>query len=91
MRNNIHPDYHPVIFRDSSTGDEFLTRSTARSAVNAQAAEESHLYYLYLAGIDARECRDHVLSQAGSEVVFGLSREILNGNNGNAKAPPHQP
>lgn len=32
MKNNIHPDYHQVVFRDSSTGDEFLTRSTATSA-----------------------------------------------------------
>ena len=31
MKNSIHPDYHPVVFRDSSTGDQFLTRSTATS------------------------------------------------------------
>lgn len=31
MRKGIHPPYHPVIFRDASTGDEFLTRSTATS------------------------------------------------------------
>ena len=29
MRQGIHPPYHPVVFRDASTGDEFLTRSTA--------------------------------------------------------------
>ena len=28
MRSGIHPDYHPVVFRDASTGDAFLTRST---------------------------------------------------------------
>ena len=27
----IHPDYHPVVFRDSATGKAFLTRSTATS------------------------------------------------------------
>ncbi|MBM9469327.1 type B 50S ribosomal protein L31 [Nakamurella leprariae] len=31
MKPGIHPDYHPVVFRDASTGDEFLTRSTATS------------------------------------------------------------
>jgi large subunit ribosomal protein L31 len=33
MKPGIHPDYHPVVFRDSSTGNEFLTRSTATSNV----------------------------------------------------------
>lgn len=31
MRKGIHPDYHPVVFRDASTGEQFLTRSTATS------------------------------------------------------------
>ncbi|QUQ69345.1 type B 50S ribosomal protein L31 [Kutzneria sp. CA-103260] len=31
MKNGIHPDYHPVVFQDSSTGTSFLTRSTATS------------------------------------------------------------
>jgi large subunit ribosomal protein L31 len=31
MKPGIHPDYHPVVYRDSSTGEEFLTRSTATS------------------------------------------------------------
>ncbi|WP_024802197.1 type B 50S ribosomal protein L31 [Nocardia sp. BMG51109] len=29
MQSGIHPDYHPVIFEDVSTGKRFLTRSTA--------------------------------------------------------------
>ena len=29
MRDGIHPDYHPVVFRDRSAGHAFLTRSTA--------------------------------------------------------------
>jgi large subunit ribosomal protein L31 len=33
VKPGIHPDYHPVVFRDSSTGREFLTRSTATSNV----------------------------------------------------------
>ncbi|HEY0497496.1 type B 50S ribosomal protein L31 [Kutzneria chonburiensis] len=31
MKKGIHPDYHPVVFQDSSTGTSFLTRSTATS------------------------------------------------------------
>lgn len=32
MKKGIHPDYHPVVFQDSSTGMSFLTRSTATSS-----------------------------------------------------------
>ncbi len=28
MKPGIHPDYHPVVFQDATTGDAFLTRST---------------------------------------------------------------
>ncbi|NUS44937.1 MAG: type B 50S ribosomal protein L31 [Mycobacteriaceae bacterium] len=31
MKPGIHPDYHPVVFEDASTGTRFLTRSTATS------------------------------------------------------------
>ncbi|SHG58086.1 type B 50S ribosomal protein L31 [Streptoalloteichus hindustanus] len=31
MKAGIHPDYHPVVFQDASTGTAFLTRSTAVS------------------------------------------------------------
>ena len=31
MKANIHPDYHPVVFQDASTGTTFLTRSTVTS------------------------------------------------------------
>lgn len=31
MKQGIHPDYHPVVFKDATTGESFLTRSTARS------------------------------------------------------------
>jgi large subunit ribosomal protein L31 len=36
MKDGIHPDYHPVVFRDASTGTQFLTRSTATSAVDTE-------------------------------------------------------
>jgi large subunit ribosomal protein L31 len=29
MKAGIHPDYHPVVFQDATTGRMFLTRSTA--------------------------------------------------------------
>ncbi|MBF4553088.1 type B 50S ribosomal protein L31 [Corynebacterium suicordis] len=32
MKKEIHPDYHPVVFKDASTGHSFLTRSTASSS-----------------------------------------------------------
>ena len=28
MKPDTHPEYHPVLFVDISTGEEFLTRST---------------------------------------------------------------
>ncbi len=31
MKPGIHPDYHHVVVRDSSTGKEFITRSTMTS------------------------------------------------------------
>ncbi|MDO4887302.1 MAG: type B 50S ribosomal protein L31 [Actinomycetaceae bacterium] len=31
MKKGIHPDYHPVVFRDRSANWAFLTRSTAHS------------------------------------------------------------
>ena len=31
MKTSAHPDYHPVVFQDGSTGTRFLTRSTATS------------------------------------------------------------
>ena len=31
MKKDIHPDYHPVVFQDASTGTKFITRSTATS------------------------------------------------------------
>ena len=31
MREGIHPDYHKVIFVDTATGDEWVSRSTMTS------------------------------------------------------------
>ena len=32
MKKDIHPDYHKVLFVDSATGDEWLSRSTLGSS-----------------------------------------------------------
>ncbi len=31
MKQGIHPDYHKVLFIDTATGDEWVTRSTMTS------------------------------------------------------------
>lgn len=41
MRRGIHPDYRPVVFRDRSTGDAFLTRSTIRAGRTIDWADGS--------------------------------------------------
>ncbi|MGY0501621.1 type B 50S ribosomal protein L31 [Nocardia sp. FBN12] len=39
MKAGIHPDYHPVVFEDASTGKQFLTRSTATSSQTIEWAD----------------------------------------------------
>ena len=36
MKQGIHPDYHPVVFRDISAGIAFLTRSTVTSSTEIE-------------------------------------------------------
>ena len=43
MKQGIHPDYHPVVFRDVSADFAFLTRSTVTSAKTI-AWEDGHTY-----------------------------------------------
>ena len=58
MQQNIHPDYHPVLFRDLASGKTFLTRSTVTSSktetwedgneyplVEVEISSESHPFY----------------------------------------------
>ena len=57
MKSDIHPDYHPVVFVDISTGEEFLTRSTLTSeerrevdgveayVVRVEVSSSSHPYF----------------------------------------------
>ena len=58
MQTDIHPDYHPVLFRDLASGKTFLTRSTATSSktetwedcneyplIEVEISSESHPFY----------------------------------------------
>ena len=36
MTHDIHPDYHPVVFRDLSADMSFLTRSTVTSSTEIE-------------------------------------------------------
>ncbi|HEX4291707.1 MAG TPA: type B 50S ribosomal protein L31 [Trebonia sp.] len=58
MQQGIHPDYHPVVFRDRSANFTFLTRSTAVSdrtiewedgntypVVDVEVSSASHPFY----------------------------------------------
>jgi large subunit ribosomal protein L31 len=52
VRRAIHPAYGPVVYQDRSTGDAFLTRSTARSAETI-AWEDGNTYPLIRVDITA--------------------------------------
>jgi large subunit ribosomal protein L31 len=39
MKPGIHPDYHPVVFRDRSANFEILTKSTLTSAHTIEWAD----------------------------------------------------
>jgi large subunit ribosomal protein L31 len=57
MKDGIHPDYHPVLFVDSATGREWMSRSTLKSSelrkidgqdvpvVHLDISSESHPYW----------------------------------------------
>lgn len=58
MKPGIHPDYHPVVFRDRSADSAFLTRSTRTSdrtiewedgstypVIDVEVSSASHPFY----------------------------------------------
>jgi large subunit ribosomal protein L31 len=74
MKQGIHPDYHPVVFRDISADFAFLTRSTVTSqktiewedgrtypVVDVDVSSASHPFYTG---------RSRVLDTAGRVVKF---------------------
>lgn len=52
MKPGIHPDYHPVVFKDATTGDAFLTRSTITSERTIER-EDGRTYPLVVVDISA--------------------------------------
>jgi large subunit ribosomal protein L31 len=52
MKPSIHPDYHPVVFQDATTGDAFLTRSTLTSERTVEW-EDGRTYPLVVVDISA--------------------------------------
>ena len=52
MKPGIHPDYHPVVFQDATTGDAFLTRSTITSQRTIEW-EDGRTYPLVVVDISA--------------------------------------
>ena len=52
MKPGIHPDYHPVVFQDASTGKTFLIRSTATSSRTVEW-EDGNSYPLLVVDITA--------------------------------------
>ncbi|MGG7101383.1 type B 50S ribosomal protein L31 [Rhodococcus sp. 24CO] len=50
MKKQLHPDYHPVVFQDTSTGKSFLTRSTVTSDRTAQW-EDGNTYPLLVVDV----------------------------------------
>lgn len=40
MKKGIHPDYHKVLFVDTATGKEWVTRSTATSSETREVEGE---------------------------------------------------
>lgn len=52
MKKGIHPEYRPVVFRDSSTGTMFLTRSTVETSETVQY-EDGNEYPLFTVEISS--------------------------------------
>ncbi|MGX6450102.1 type B 50S ribosomal protein L31 [Patulibacter sp. S7RM1-6] len=42
MKNDIHPEYAPVVFRDQGAGATFLTRSTVKSSKTIELDGETY-------------------------------------------------
>jgi large subunit ribosomal protein L31 len=55
MKPGIHPDYHPVVFQDATTGAMFLTRSTMTSSrsIEWQTPHGVHTYSLVVVEVSS--------------------------------------
>ncbi len=45
MRNDIHPDYHEVLFHDTNADVYFLTRSTVKTKTTREYEGSEYPYY----------------------------------------------
>ncbi|HEX4247244.1 MAG TPA: type B 50S ribosomal protein L31 [Pseudonocardia sp.] len=91
MKPGIHPDYHPVVYRDSATGEEFLTRSTATSA-HTVTWHDGQTYPLLLVDVSRYSHpfwtgRGRVLDTAGQVEKFRRRYGARGGRGGAAGAP----
>ena len=77
MKQRIHPDYHPVVFRDRAANYAFLTRSTATSE-RTIAWEDGSTYPVV----------DVETSSASHPFFTGQARVPRHGRTGGAVPPP---
>ena len=77
MKPDVHPDYHPVVFKDANTGAAFLTRSTATSArtIDWETPDGTRTYPLVVVEVSADSHpfwtgRSRVLDAAGQVEKF---------------------
>ncbi|WP_305093325.1 type B 50S ribosomal protein L31 [Prescottella sp. R16] len=70
MKPGIHPDYHPVVFQDLSTGSTFLTRSTMTSTQTIDW-EDGNNYPLVVVDVT---CESHPFWTGAARVVDTAGR-----------------
>jgi large subunit ribosomal protein L31 len=58
MKSDIHPDYHPVVFQDATTGTRFLTRSTITSSRTIEWQTPTGVHTFPLVVVDV-SCDSH--------------------------------
>jgi large subunit ribosomal protein L31 len=74
MKPGIHPDYHPVLFQDHTTGDTLTTGSTATSSRTIEWSDgNTHpliSIYVSAASRPFRTGKQRVLNEAGQVEKF---------------------
>ena len=55
MKTGSHPDYHPVVFQDATTGKTFLTRSTITTSrtIDIESADGVRTYPLVVVEVSS--------------------------------------
>ncbi|NKY41377.1 type B 50S ribosomal protein L31 [Cellulomonas septica] len=65
MKKDLHPDYHPVVFRDASADFAFLTRSTATSTKSVEWTDGNNYQVI-----------DVEISSASHPIYTGTARVV---------------